>query len=47
MKEKYDLDVILRSLHYYAKNHPNFRGRVKKELENWKEVERILGENQL
>ena len=30
-----DVDIILRSLHYYAKNHPRYKSRVKKELKNW------------
>lgn len=30
-----NIDLIIKSLKYYAKNHPGFRVQVKKELIDW------------
>ena len=34
-----NVDLIVKALCYYAKNHPKKRPQVKKELENWEKEE--------
>lgn len=34
-----NVELIVKALRYYARNHPRDRAQIKKELENWEEAE--------